>query len=204
MHSVGSMYSCSAVSKSASPGFGWMQSTGQTSMHESSLMQLPVITYVMPRGYLPSPGHSPTACVALGRPLLEGTAVPALNWLSVLAARLGHAGVGRPRRALEPALLVRRPAGGAEGVEAGVPVESEVVLDADAIGRDAAADLAVVLRHVDDRVRGVDQRVQLAVVLREGDRVHPPGGGVRADRRPAVDEDLRMRRVPVRCVDARR
>jgi hypothetical protein len=28
-----------------------MQSTGQTSMQESSLMQLPVITYVMPTGY---------------------------------------------------------------------------------------------------------------------------------------------------------
>ena len=28
----------------ARPGFGWMQSTGQTSMHESSLMQLPAIT----------------------------------------------------------------------------------------------------------------------------------------------------------------
>src|SRR2546423_15251539 len=28
-----------------------MQSTGQTSMHESSLMQLPAMTYVMPTGY---------------------------------------------------------------------------------------------------------------------------------------------------------
>ena len=32
------------ASKSGAPGFGWMQSTGQTSMHESSLMQLPTMT----------------------------------------------------------------------------------------------------------------------------------------------------------------
>ena len=44
MQTAGSMYSCSAVSKSAAPGLGWIQSTGQTSMHESSLMQLPAIT----------------------------------------------------------------------------------------------------------------------------------------------------------------
>src|SRR3954451_15163283 len=56
MHSAGSMYSCSAVSKSGAPGLGWMQSTGQTSMHESSLTQLPVITYVMgPEGIRPRP-----------------------------------------------------------------------------------------------------------------------------------------------------
>ena len=44
MHSSGSMYSCSAVSKSGSSGRGWMQSTGQTSMQTSSFTQLPTIT----------------------------------------------------------------------------------------------------------------------------------------------------------------
>lgn len=46
MHVAGSMYSCSAVVKSGSPGRGRMHWTGHTGMHELSLQQLPVITYV--------------------------------------------------------------------------------------------------------------------------------------------------------------
>src|SRR3954466_3158809 len=49
MHSSGSMYSCSTRSYSGSSGVGWMQSTGQTSTQELSLvpMQGSAITYAI-------------------------------------------------------------------------------------------------------------------------------------------------------------
>src|SRR3954452_22362338 len=83
MQTSGSMYSCSAVSKSNAPGFGWMQSTGQTSMQESSLMQLPAITYAIGTGYIPGkPGcnscdsrRPPAPGPAASSPPAAGTAL---------------------------------------------------------------------------------------------------------------------------------
>src|SRR4051812_21604784 len=58
MHSSGSMKSCSTLSYSASSGVGWMQSTGQTSTQELSLvpMQGSAITYAKGLGSFPGSG----------------------------------------------------------------------------------------------------------------------------------------------------
>src|SRR2546429_2185173 len=110
MQTTGSMYSCSAVSKSGSPGFGWMQSTGQTSMHESSLMQLPVMTYVTqvrlpipdrlpdtqqvafavpePRGPLAESAMSSLRCSGL-RGMRNGNRQDRRRWLALYVLRAG-------------------------------------------------------------------------------------------------------------------
>src|SRR5205814_10266081 len=99
-----------------------------------------------------------------------------------LAAGFGNVRVRRLRLALEPALLVRGAGLLPNRVEAGVPIEGDVVLDVDLPAGDAAADLPVVLVDVHHGVRGIHERVQLAVVLRERDRVHAPVGGEAAGR----------------------
>src|SRR5664280_3646643 len=50
MQSSGLTYSCGVSAKPASSCLGWMQSTGQACTHNSSLVQVSVITYAMKAG----------------------------------------------------------------------------------------------------------------------------------------------------------